>query len=89
MTQVSKEENILSKYTERLASQQSIAIDNFIKSYVPEWQVKIMVILPFTKKLFGWSLETKIGFMGNKELILKNFGKFVANLKIIVKSKEN
>lgn len=85
---VSKEENILLKYTEKLASQQSIAIDNFIKSYIPEWQIKVMTIFPLARKLFGWSLETKMGFVGNKELTLKRFGKFVANLKIIVKLKE-
>lgn len=85
---VSKEENILSKYTERLATQQSVAIDNFLKSHIPEWQVKLITVFPLIKKLFGWSLETKMGFMGNKELTLKKFGKFVANLKIIVKLKE-
>lgn len=75
--------DILSKYTERLATKRAKAIDDFIRSYVPKWQTKIMLKFPFTIRLFGWEIirEEIIGDFGNK-IILKKKGKFVAQLTI-------
>ena len=81
-------EDILSKYTERLASQESLAIDNFVKEYIPKWQVKTMMALPFTKKLFGWEIVTNQSWdkMG-KRVELRRYGQNVAELKIIERIK--
>ena len=82
-TNYPKEEKILSKYTERLASKRAKAIDDFIGGYIPKWQTKIMLRFPFLVKLFGWEVEhwTKVGDFGT-DIKLKRYGKFVAQLTI-------
>jgi len=78
--------DILSKYTERLATQESMAIDNFIMDYIPKWQVKVMRAVPFTKKLFGWEIRTTPDWIKpNTRVELLRYGQNVAELKIIVK----
>jgi len=80
---------LLEKYTERLTNQQSLAIDNFIKDYIPSWQVKIMMKLPFTKKLFGWEIRTTPDWIKpNTRVELLRYGQNVAELKILIKMEE-
>ena len=80
--------NIISKYAERLATKESLAIDNFIKEYIPNWQIKIMKTFPITKKLFGWRIVHKISWdKSGKNIILERYGQNVAELKIIRKIK--
>ena len=77
-------DTILSKYTERLATQEAVAIDNFIADYVPKWQLKIMLKLPLLSKLFGWRLVTRWGkdFGLGKKMELERWGKLVSTLTI-------
>lgn len=82
------ETGLLQKYTERLASQESMAIDNFIKDYIPKWQVKLMTALPLTKKLFGWEIVTSRNWDNlGKRIELRRYGQNVADLKLLVKMK--
>lgn len=79
--------NLLQKYTERLATQESVAIDNFIKDYIPGWQTKIMLALPFTKKLFGWEIVSGRDWDGiGRRIELRRYGQNVAELKVVIKA---
>ena len=87
-TNLQREKKILAKYTERLANQEGMAIDNFIKDYIPSWQVKVMTALPFTKKLFGWEIVRSKDWDGIGDRVeLRRYGQNVAELKILVKMK--
>lgn len=78
---------ILDKYTEKLAKKRAKAIDDFIASYIPKWQTKIMFKFPFTVKFFGWELEERpmatdgLYYLG-KRIDLMRFGKSIGTLMI-------
>lgn len=89
MTPTARTEEILAKYTGRLASQKSIAVDRFIGEYIPKWQRRIMFRFDFTIKLFGWEIERQLnanGFLG-ETIRLKRYGKLVGQLVIVEKIK--
>lgn len=52
-------ENLLYKYTEKMATNKAEAIEDFLFQNIPAWQRKTILKLPFLAKLFGWRLEEK------------------------------
>jgi hypothetical protein len=56
----SEPENILYKYTEKLAKQRARRIDNAFKKVVPLWQQKVLLKTKskLIGKLFGWEIRT-------------------------------
>jgi hypothetical protein len=82
----SEMKDILSKYTERLVTQEAKAIDDFIGERIPKWQTKIMLRFPFLVKLFSWEIVNTPDW-GNfgRKIELKRRGKLIGTLKITTK----